>query len=351
MRWYRLVTVAAAAGVLSGCGGTSVPRSAAQLSSYQRMAASAHAYSQSNDIPPRLQWNGNDGYFGEVSLISAGLYYGQYVSQYDARVLDGSGLPQYKSRSQLLIGVNDTVAAANMHLEASEWDTKTETSTAQFLTWVQQEVLSGYPVAIGIFTNEYLFYGKTNPNAGDPQYDHIVPVTGVTPATLTFSDNGLWTGTTGKPTYTFTYPLSSFPKTRQEANAKNGTIYSVANGGQNYGVAITGVIDQDRETLPVRVATNVNYEKPAIANGSNVRPAPMALTLTITVSGLEPGTTYNLYRYDAMANVPNAAFNANASQATERWTIDIASGTTYTMSENIMSDDEAIYRAVPSAAP
>jgi hypothetical protein len=40
---------------------------------------------KSNDIPPRLQWNHNAGYCGEVSLISAGLYYGQYISQYDAR--------------------------------------------------------------------------------------------------------------------------------------------------------------------------------------------------------------------------------------------------------------------------
>ncbi len=32
------------------------------------------------DIPPRFQWNANNGYCGEVSFISAGLYYGQYCS-------------------------------------------------------------------------------------------------------------------------------------------------------------------------------------------------------------------------------------------------------------------------------
>ena len=40
-----------------------------------------------NDIPPRLQWNSNDVYCGEVSMISAGLYYGQYLSQYDVRAI------------------------------------------------------------------------------------------------------------------------------------------------------------------------------------------------------------------------------------------------------------------------
>ena len=38
--------------------------------------------SMSLDMPPRLQWNTNYGYCGEVSLISAGLFFGQYCSQY-----------------------------------------------------------------------------------------------------------------------------------------------------------------------------------------------------------------------------------------------------------------------------
>ena len=46
---------------------------------------------QAVDISPRLQWNENNGYCGEVSLISAGLYYGQYLSQYDARSLACDG--------------------------------------------------------------------------------------------------------------------------------------------------------------------------------------------------------------------------------------------------------------------
>ena len=34
-----------------------------------------------NAIPARVQWNENNGYCGATSIISAGLYYGQYVSQ------------------------------------------------------------------------------------------------------------------------------------------------------------------------------------------------------------------------------------------------------------------------------
>ena len=70
---------------------------------------------QSNDIPPRLQWNHNSGYCGEVSLISAGLYYGQYISQYDTRAIATQGAPQNKD--QLLLGINDQYAATQMRLK------------------------------------------------------------------------------------------------------------------------------------------------------------------------------------------------------------------------------------------
>lgn len=45
-------------------------------------------------LPPRLQWEHNGGYCGEVSMIVAGLYYGQYLSQYDVRAIASPGMPQ-----------------------------------------------------------------------------------------------------------------------------------------------------------------------------------------------------------------------------------------------------------------
>ena len=123
-------------------------------------AQQSSTYSQGNDIPPRLQWEGNWGYCGEVSFISAGLYYGQYVSQYDARALASPGVKQKKAKSQLLIGVNDQKAAKAMHLNASEWDTASETSSASFLVWVKRNVSAGYPVVIGVFNNESGYTAK-----------------------------------------------------------------------------------------------------------------------------------------------------------------------------------------------
>jgi hypothetical protein len=299
------------------------------------------------DLPPRLQWNANFGYCGETSMISAGLYYGQYVSQYTARSVASDGTPQNENKSQLLLGVNDAHAAIRMHLKFRTWDTKAERNTGEFLRWVRGNVERAYPVIIGVYTNERRFYGK---GGGDPLFDHIVPVNAVDSSTLTFSDNGLW-NPTGKPRFNFTYPFATFAKTRRQANDPQGPIYSIASGGTNYGIAIRGVADADGETLPVQVTTNVNWERPVMQNHSNVRPRPMPLTLTIVVSGLQPGVAYKLYRYDQLGRIPDGHFNAKAANAQESWSIKLSSGGSYTMTESIMSDDVAAYRAVPASAP
>lgn len=320
---------------------------------------SADTYTHQNNIPPRLQWDNNSGYCGEVSLISAGLYYGQYLSQYDARAIATKNSPQ--NSSQLLLGVNDAYAAAKMHLNAVEWNTDNEQNTNQFLSWVKQNVVKGYPVAIGIFTNEYRFYNKTNPKAGDDVYDHIVPVFAIesnhplnnqgyyADDIITFSDNGLW-GTDTTP-YIFSYSMGSFQADREQANAKKGAIYSLYNGAENYGIAILGVLDKNGDTVPVRVDTNVNFENPSIENKSSVRPAPMPLILTVTVSHLQPNVLYNLYKYNDLAAVPDEQFNANAGKACESWKIQISSGSTYVIEQTILSDEIAVFRAVKASAP
>lgn len=327
-------------------------------------ATVASTYSSANQLPPRIQWNANYGYCGEVSLISAGLYYGQYISQYDARALASNNTPQNRSSSQLLLGVNDVSAAKAMHLTTTTFNTAKQTNTASFLTWVKSNVTAGYPVVMGIFMNQSRFHGTKNLNAGDAEYDHIVVATGITsthslvgPAVyysndvIRFNDNGLWTGTpSGLPQNAFSYSFGTFPATRQQANAKTRPVYSLRNG-PNYGLAVTGIIDLSHETVPVRLTTSVNAELPRIVNGSNIRPAAKPVTLTITVSSLNPGTTYNLYRYNSMANVPDSNINANAAKAAQKWTITIPSGSTYTMTQTINSNATAVYRAVPVGAP
>ena len=320
-------------------------------------------YTAGSKLPPRIQWDANYGYCGETAFISAGLNYGQYISQYDARALASKNVRQSLESSQLLLGVNDVAAAKAMHLSATAFNTAQQPTAPAFLTWVKSNVTAGYPVVIGVFVNQSRFYGTTNLNAGDAEYDHIVAVTGITsthpltgPTTyyaddvLTFNDNGEWTGTNGQPQNVFNYSFGTFATTRQRANAKSAAVYSLKSGA-DYGIAITGIIDLSRETVPVRLTTSTNAEIPAMVDGSNTRPAAKPVTLTITVSNLKPGTTYTLYRYNTMANVPDSNINANAAKAAQKWTIKVAAGTTYTMTQTINSNETAVYRAVPVGAP
>ncbi len=306
----------------------------------------ASSKSVHNDIPPRLEWNENSGYCGEVCLISAGLYYGQYVSQYDARAIACNDAPQ--PACQLLLGVNDQYAASKMHLKSIPWSEK---NAPEFLAWVKKNVIKRYPVAIGVYTNEYRFYHNKNPNAGDPTYDHIVSVTGIeSNDILFFSDNGLW-GDPKHPPFLFHYHFKEFQADRRQANAKKGHIYSLPDRVPNHGIAITGVMDRDGDTLPVRLETNINYEKPEIENGSSVRPHPSPIILKIIVSGLKINTPYNLYRYNSFESVPDCDFNAHAKNAIQQWKIKVRSGKTYVMTQLINSDEKAIYRVVPADAP
>lgn len=308
--------------------------------------------SKENSIAPRLQWTANNGYCGEVCLISAGLYYGQYMSQYTARALATEGASQ--TQGQLLLGVNAMSAANAMHLNAVEWDSGT---TNDFLNWVKEQSLMGYPVAIGLYANQFLFYQDPNPMAGDIEYDHIAMVFGITESdvlrghmhfitdALIFSDNGLW-APKKTPIYVFKYGFERCQADRIKANAAESGVYSIPTGVPNYGIAITGIVDFNKETFPVRIITNVNNETPPMINGSDAAPPPSPIVLTITVSNLKPGINYVLYRYNNVESVPDSDFNGHKSQASSAKTFSIQSGTTFTMTETIQSNETAIYRAV-----
>ncbi len=315
-------------------------------------------------IAPRFQWSANYGYCGETSFVSAALHYGAYLSQYDARAYASEGMDQSLEESQLLVGVNADVAAARLHLESTGWS---DAGAEDFLAWVKQNVVAGNPVILGVYTNEWRFDDDPDPWAGSDEYDHVVPVMSVgsdyafTGAdadtdyhdddTITFSDNGLLGDDTPEGSeYYFRYSFADFPMTRDEANDPDAPWYALASEAADYGIAITGVKDTAGDTLPVRVETSVNYEEPAMEEGSSTRPPSSPVTLTVEVSELSPGTDYTLYRYDNVDVVPNSAFNDHASAAARSWPVRIDSGSTFSVSETIESSDVAVYRAVPASA-
>lgn len=313
-----------------------------------------------NPIPPRFQWNANSGYCGETCMISAGLYYGQYLSQYDVRKLVSGDTQQ----NQLLLGKNDDAAAEALRLN---YERKITNNSEDFIQWIKQQVAAGCVVIIGVLNNEYRLGESTDPAAGDNEYDHIVPLIGWgadDPFTaggfnaadkILLSDNGLYTPDNSTPYY-YAYHIGHFFADRVKANDPNGNMYSLLElpayqtpAGKtqknNYAIAIKNVMGQ---VLPVRITTDLNFEMPAMADGSNDRPAAMDLTLSVTVSGLTPNTKYNLYYYTDEKDVPVSDFNKNSKPGSLYQTISIPSGTSFTTVLKIKSNEKAFFRAVPA---
>lgn len=324
-------------------------------------------YIHVNDIPPRYQWNHNSGYCGEVSLVSAGLYFGQYLSQYDVREIT-CGKDKQNS-CQMLLGVNDASAAKSLRLK---YETKSSDDSPAFLNWVKQHVLQGHPVIIGVMNNEYQLYGDTSRHAGQPDYDHIVPVMGMgsdkpfsteydSSDVILFSDNGLITLNGDNPAvplkgnalYYYDYQFKDFTGSRETANLPKGHPYTLIglpqyNQGDSiydYAIAILGV-EGEEETLPVRMSTDLNYEAPFILSDANKRPEAMPLNLTVRVSQLLVGTKYYLYQYDNEHDVPYTDFNKNSIKYTKRTEIKLDSGSEFSLSMKILSDEKVFFRCV-----
>lgn len=360
---------------LKGCEGDTIIRSSNPL---------ATPYNKATPMPVRLQWNANFGYCGESSFIGAGLRLGQYTSQWTARDLASGGDDQWEQGSQLLLGSapqgNALIAASAMRLKATAINT-TSQSTASYLAWIKQQVVSGNSVIMGVYNNVNIL-GESG--SGDPYYDHIVPVIGIgsqqplsassagtyfASDTITISDNGLYTphpnsdpnvpgNTTNNPAGSalYTYEFGKFQKTRAQANAgySLADLYSVRKSAPNFAASVSGVVDNTEGgpvTVPVSLTPSVNNEGFQNEDYMHAAPATSPLTLTANVQIPDQTKAYNLYRYDSFSSVPRSNFNANADRAAQSWTIAANSGATVSKTITTTTGSTQVFRAVPVGAP
>ncbi len=309
------------------------------------------------DATPRAQWNANFGYCGETSLITAGLQFGQYTSEWTARAIASPGVPQTAESSQLLLGANDLRAARSMRLTAER--SPRSRDIGAFTSWVRNRFLRGDVVIVGVFNNTRMLREQ---GPGDPTYDHIVPVYGYESArplkagrpsraddVLTISDNGLRTLGPNMPML-YSYRVGDLPRTRKGANAAGGPVYSLPASGPWHGLAVTGVRDEDGVTLPVRVDVSVNSEGQQNQPALTAAPASSPIVLTVEVSRPADGSESLLYQYDGFEAVPVRDFNANAVSAARVWRIPAGEGS-FTVRVDAMSSDTRVFRAVPVSAP
>ena len=222
-------------------------------------------------------------------------------------------------------------------------------------------VAAGWPTVVGLYLSHYRFNGfQYNLDFGYPDYDHIVPVVGITSThvygsdydaddVLHITDNGTWQTPGTAPQYHFSLPFEASIRDRRSSNNILADTYSVPFVA-NYGIAITGIDDVDHETLPVRLTTDIDYE-PAIAPGADTPPAPVPLLITVHVAGLAPHVDYRLYCYDDFDAVPVKQFNANSARAVAAWDVRISEGSSTDVAYRTTTDKTAVFHAVRADGP
>jgi hypothetical protein len=278
-------------------------------------------------VQPFYQWENNDGYCGEVSMMQAGLNNGQWMSQFNARLICGTGLSQsgpngacaahngqVNYNAQLLIedpgtgvtGPNTYADAAlclsNSRLSATTYNYAPQTpgmaGYEEYMSWVKQEVIGGHQVTIAILLN----------GGSDPQYDHEVAVikigTNHAPTDPTyypddvvyFDDHGVYTlsgnaftsnpaippgagsDSTGCTPYVFGYTFGSLPNTRAGANRKGAQGYSIIIPGNQTIHTYAG--GSGYATVPIAGPHNYGF---SVAGPED--PAAVTLPVALTIAG------------------------------------------------------------------
>ncbi len=293
-------------------------------------------------VVPFYQWENNDGYCGEVSMMIAGLNNGQWMSQYNARLVCGTGLSQSgvngacaahggqpNYNAQLLIedpgtgvtGPNVYASAAqcmsNSRLSGSTFNYSAQSTGLagyqEYMSWVKSEVIAGHQVTLAVLLN----------GGSDPQYDHEVAVikigTNHSPTDPTyypddviyFDDHGAYTlrgshfttnppvppgagsDTTGCTPFIFGYTFGSLPQTRAGANAKNAQGYSIIIPGDKSIEVFTG--GTGYASFPIQGPHNYGFSVAGPADTDGVT-LPIQLAIIHTPNPDDPVASY---RYEA----------------------------------------------------
>jgi hypothetical protein len=274
---------------------------------------------------PFYQWENNNGYCGEVSMMQAGMANGLWMSQFYARLICGTGLSQSgpngacaahgripNYNAQLLIETSHTgvsgphrfadaaLCLGNARLDATTFPYLSEpgglVGYRAYMAWVKGEVIAGHQVAMAVLYN----------GGHDPQYDHEVTVLRVgtnhdpfdpryyPDDVVYFDDHGAYTlkgehyttnpaippgagdDAKGCTPYVFGYRFDALPRSRAEANAHGAPAYSVIVPDDR--VIHTGAGGDGYDTVPIRGPHNYGFavSGPADPDGET-RPVSLAI--------------------------------------------------------------------------
>lgn len=306
------------------------------------------------DIPPRFMWGwgpGVSGYCGSCSLQTAGIYYGNWLTQDRVRGTTGA----HDGAHEILLG-NSTccsavAAALDLKLNVSQWDfgTALEPQHPAFLTWMKDAIDAGEPVVFGV-------YMQTETAS---TFDHIVPLVGYEIAQQDEAEkergqqqggdgmlgamhiyfNDLHSHTTQRKN------VSSFVSTRKDCAASlpwDKRFEYCLPSLVDYGYRVHGNLDTKQELVPTRLSVP-SWDEPDYSVEDGRHEKPVVLSATVHVSNLVPGQSYALLRFNDPDTVPHHDFlHAAYAERTDF----VATKATYVNDTEFWSNSTAFYRCV-----
>ena len=279
------------------------------------------------EIPPRLQWDDNSGYCGEVSIQSIALFYGTYISQYRVRaIIDPT------QQQDTLVPYNSGPIFDALRLNYAAWNSNSATPQYQpFLVWAKGHLAQKHPVIFNVFSK----------GLNDPDYDHIITATGYTsPDTTIYHDTDTLIFNDNYAATPYSRTFGSLPDTRSMKG--NGATYPYCIPRDfDYGCAVTGIKDDSGTALPVHVAVD-KWNEPNLARSA----APVRMNAVVTIRSLTAGSAYVLLRYHSYQAVPTNNYLASSYNNATYFP---ATGATRAINDTFMSDATVIYRCIPVA--
>jgi len=287
-------------------------------------------------LQPRQQWNINGGFCGAMSVQDIALAYGAYVSQDLVRKANTHGEGHGSaSEGYEVLPSNIGETAKNLRLVADEWDyNSTKPQSPGYLRWMKKNLAMGYGVVWFVMCKgdgDHIPYAGSNPNGG--HFDHVEPVWGIgsnksLADDTVYGDDWVLHGS-DQDLNPYYRPFSSLVDTpAMEGNCKNAQpgfgkneMYPCLDDQVNYGIAVKGLDVQG--SLPVSLKVS-SQQEPDTRMGQR----PVDVTGTATVTGVEQGKSYKLYRYSSTKSLPKGSnFASSDYEAVHSFT---ATGETYT---------------------
>lgn len=277
---------------------------------------------------PGQQWNINGGFCGAWSTQQSALAFGAWISQDLVRKANRDQNIAHGMHGDTTVGyevmpTNVAYTAEHLKLTYDEWDySQPSPQSAAYKQWLKKHLSQGHPVVWfplckGDGTSCY--DPSACPNGG--MTNHVEPLFGI------FSDHALDDETAYDDDWILhasdqdLMPYYRKMSSLEDSTDMNGNCANAQPGfGKNemypcfdekvtYGLSVTGLAVTG--TLPVSLSVDITSEP-------NVRFFQKASQIhgTVTVSGLQAGKKYVLYRYSGTESLPSAAPFTGAEHTT-----------------------------------